>query len=92
MSMTVGRRQMTVVAWEGPEHPQQMQRGGTHEHAMRKFFGPELATGGWTSVWIQERINATWARCPACARMPDIEMAKDKCACGEAFPEPVPYW
>jgi steroid delta-isomerase-like uncharacterized protein len=92
MTMTVDRRQMAVVAWERPEHRRQVSHGGTHEQAMRKFFGPELAAGGWTGVWIPGRINATWARCPACARMVDIEKAKDKCPCGEALPEPVPYW
>jgi hypothetical protein len=33
---------------------------------MCMFFGPELAAGGWNSVWIPHRINPTWACCPAC--------------------------
>ncbi len=92
MSMTVGRRMMTFAAWESPENPRQLARGGTHEQAMRKFFGPELAAGGWTGVWIPERINATWARYPACARMLSVDKAEDRYSCGTALPEPVPYW
>lgn len=92
VNMTVGRGQMTVVAWESPDNPRQLSRGGTHEQATRKFFGPELAAGGWTSVWVPERINATWARCPACARMLNLDRAEDRCSCGAASPEPVPYW
>jgi steroid delta-isomerase-like uncharacterized protein len=92
MGMTVGRRQMTVAAWESPENPRQMAYGGTHEQAMRKFFGPELAASGWTSVWIPDRINATWARCPTCARMLNIDKVGDRCSCGAAQPEPVAYW
>jgi steroid delta-isomerase-like uncharacterized protein len=91
VAMTVGRRLMTVTAWEAPEHPRQL-RGGTHELAMRQFFGSGLAAGGWTGVWIAGHINATWVRCMACARMLDVDRVKDKCLCGEVLPEPVPYW
>ncbi len=92
MTMTVGRRQMTVAAWESPDNPRQLTRGGTHEQAMRKFFGPELAAGGWTSVWVPGRINATWARCPSCARMGNLDGAEGRCSCGSVLPAPVPYW
>jgi hypothetical protein len=91
VTMVVGRRMMTVAAWEGPDHPRQL-RGGTHELAMRQFFGPGLAEGGWTGVWIAGRINATWVRCIACERMLDVERMRDKCLCGAVLPEPVPYW
>ena len=28
--------------------------------AMKAFFGTELAAGGFTSVWVPDRINARW--------------------------------
>jgi steroid delta-isomerase-like uncharacterized protein len=91
ITITIGRRMMTVTAWEEPEHPRQL-RGGTHELAMRQFFGSGLTGGGWTGVWIAGHINATWVRCIACERMLDVERMRDKCLCGAVLPEPVPYW
>jgi hypothetical protein len=90
--MTIGRRMMTVTAWETPEAPQQLLHGGTHVQAMQRFFSPELAAGGMTSVWVPERINALWVRCLACARMVDSARANGTCLCGAALPEPMFYW
>jgi steroid delta-isomerase-like uncharacterized protein len=91
VGMTIGPHMMTVTAWETPEHPQQL-RGGSHGQAMRKFFGPELAAGGTTSVWVPERINAMWVRCTACGAMADVERLAGKCQCGQSLPEHMPYW
>ena len=49
---------MTVTAWENPKDPQQMLAGGSHADAMKKFFGPKLSAGGFTSVWVPDRINS----------------------------------
>jgi hypothetical protein len=89
--MVVGHRMMTVTAWETPEDPRQMHGGGTHPEAVRKFIGPELASGGMTSVWSSGRFT-THARCPACSRMVNLEKTKGTCHCGGALPEPLPYW
>lgn len=91
VGMTIGHRMMTVTAWETPEDPKQLLRGGTHEKAMQQFFGPELTAGGMTSVWIPGRINALWVRCPACARMVDFAKSEGKCQCGESL-SAMPYW
>jgi steroid delta-isomerase-like uncharacterized protein len=92
VGMTIGRRMMTVTAWETPEAPQQLLQGGTHEQAMQRFFSPELAAGGMTSVWVPERINALWVRCRACGRMVDSTRAGGTCPCGTSLPEPMLYW
>ncbi len=92
MAMTVGRRMMTVTAWENSENPRQLHSGGSHVEAMRKFFSPELSAGGYTSVWVPARINTLWVRCPACSKMADSEIAEGKCSCGAALPQPMCYW
>jgi steroid delta-isomerase-like uncharacterized protein len=89
--IAVGRRMMTVTAWESPENPQQMHSVGTHPEAIRKFHGPELAAGGMTSVWTPERFT-THVRCPACAGMVTLERIKGTCPCGAPLPDPLPYW
>jgi steroid delta-isomerase-like uncharacterized protein len=92
MSMTVGRRMMTVSARDGAEHPRGLQTTATHVEAMRKFFSPELAAGGFTSVWVPARINPFWIRSTACSKMADSERAQGKCSCGASLPEQMPYW
>jgi len=91
MGTKVGHRMMTVTAWETPEDPKQMYNRGTHPEAVRKFIGPELASGGMTSVWSSGRFTV-WVRCPVCTQMVNLETTKGKCPCGEALPEPLPYW
>ncbi|HYV62729.1 MAG TPA: ester cyclase, partial [Bryobacteraceae bacterium] len=66
---TVGSRMMTISAWENPRDPRQLLAGGAHADAMKKFFGTELAAGGFTSVWVPDRINTRWVRCGGCHRM-----------------------
>ena len=92
VGMTIGPRMRTVTAWETPEHAQQLMRAATHQSAMQKFFGAELASGATTGVWIPGRINALWVRCTACARMIDSAKSDGTCECGESLPTPMPYW
>jgi steroid delta-isomerase-like uncharacterized protein len=92
VGVTVGQRQMTITAWESPKDPRQMLTGGSHANAMKAFFGPELSAGGFTSVWVPDRINARWVRCGSCQRMTDHERGAGTCSCGQKLPEPLPYW
>ena len=89
---TVGRRMMTVTAWENAKDPRQLLAGGGHAEATKKFFGTELASGGFTSVWVPDRINTRWVRCDACQRMTDHERSAGVCSCGQKLPEPLTYW
>jgi len=89
---TVGQRMMTVTAWENAKDPRQLLAGGAHAEAMKAFFGTELASGGFTSVWVPDRINARWVRCDACQRMTDHERSVGVCSCGQKLREPLPYW
>jgi steroid delta-isomerase-like uncharacterized protein len=92
VGMVIGHRMMTVTAWDNPDNPRQLLRDGAHRRAMGRFFGPDLADGGMTSVWIAERIGAMWVRCAACARMVDSSKADGGCACGTPLPEAMAYW
>lgn len=90
--MTIGDRKVTVTAWEDAESARQVTRGGSHAEAMKAFWGPDLSAGGYTSVWVPGRFNATWVRCRECGRMTDYERAEGRCECGQALPDPPPYW
>lgn len=92
VGVTVGNRMMTVSAWESAKDPRQLLAGGRHAGAMKAFFGTELAAGGFTSVWVPDRINTRWVRCGACSRMTDHERSAGTCSCGTKLPEPLPYW
>jgi len=92
VGVTVGRRLMTISAWESPKDPRQLLTGGRHAEAMKKFFGTEAAAGGFTSVWVPDRINARWVRCSSCDRMADHERTAGTCSCETKLPEPLPYW
>jgi steroid delta-isomerase-like uncharacterized protein len=92
VGVTVGKRLMTISAWEDPKDPRQLLTSGRHGDAMKKFFGTELASGGFTSVWVPDRINTRWVRCRSCSKMADHERSAGACTCGARLPEPLPYW
>jgi steroid delta-isomerase-like uncharacterized protein len=92
IGVTVGDRMVTITAWEDAEAPRQLVRGGQHGEAMKKFFGTEIAAGGYTSVFVPERINPLWVRCTACQKMADHDKQQGTCACGATLPAPMPYW
>ena len=92
VGVTVGSRMMTISAWESPKDPRQLLTGGSHAEAMKKFFGTELASGGFTSVWVPDRINTRWVRCVSCGRMADHERSTGTCSCGNKLPDPLSYW
>lgn len=88
--IAVGHRLFTITAWEDPESPRQLLRGGAHKEAVERFLGPDFTAGVMTSVWVPDRINTMWVRCTACGRMADSESGK--CRCGQPLPEHPPYW
>jgi hypothetical protein len=92
VGMTIGQRMITVTAWENPEDSRQLMTGGTHKKAVAEFFGPSVASSGFTSVWIPDRINPMWVRCGTCEQMCDSEQAGGACRCGAPLPETQPYW
>jgi hypothetical protein len=92
VGVTVGGRMLTITAWESPENPRQLLRGGLHGEAMKKFFEAGLGGGGYTSVWTAERINTAWVRCPACGKMAGHSRPESSCSCGARLPEPMPFW
>jgi steroid delta-isomerase-like uncharacterized protein len=91
VGVTVGDRMLTITAWDSPDSPRQLMKGGQHAEAMQRFFS-ELSGGGYTSVFVPERINTMWVRCTSCQRMADHAARQGTCACGAALPAPIPYW
>lgn len=92
VGVTAGDRMMTITAWETANDPAQMMKGGEHRSAVARFFGPELARGAQTSVWVPARVNPRRVRCESCSRMADFDQAQGKCSCGVALPAPLAFW
>ncbi|HEY7447315.1 MAG TPA: nuclear transport factor 2 family protein [Vicinamibacterales bacterium] len=87
-----GDRMLTISAWETAADPAQLMSGGLHSEAASAFLGPDLAAGGWTSVWVPDRINTLWARCASCGKMVSRDAQGATCQCGASL-GPVPaYW
>lgn len=90
---TIGLFGHTITAWDDADAPRQMLAGGAHKDAMSRFFGSGFASGGWTSVWVPARINASWIRCPSCDAVSSYDHATDgRCRCGAPLPNRLPYW
>lgn len=91
---TVGLCGHTITAWDDAEAPKQMLSSKAHREVMAAFYGPELAAGGMTSVWVPARIGELWGRCESCGRMQTYDQLDDsrKCGCGGILPERPPYW
>jgi steroid delta-isomerase-like uncharacterized protein len=89
---TIGDRMMTITAWETPEAPAQMLKGGEHRSVVGRFYSPELGSSGGTSVWVPARLNPRRLRCNACSKMADAEKAQGKCECGAVLPDLPAYW
>ncbi len=87
-----GERMMTITAWQQPDDPRQLLRGGQHADEMKRFFGTELGGGGYTAVLIPERINKMWVRCESCQKMMDFAARQGACDCGAISPQPLAYW
>jgi steroid delta-isomerase-like uncharacterized protein len=91
VGVVIGTRMLTVTAWENPDDPRELMRVGTHAEAVKRFFGPGFAVGGFTSVWTPHRINTMWVRCLACDRMADADREGGRCACGADLTHAT-YW
>jgi steroid delta-isomerase-like uncharacterized protein len=92
VTAVVGDRMLTISAWDHPDDPRQLMKGGQHAEAMKAFFGKELGSGGFTAVFVPDRINTMWVRCDACQKMVDAAASQGTCGCGAALPSPMAYW
>jgi hypothetical protein len=92
LAATIGDRFLTVTAWEHPNAPFALIRGGSHRMAAVQFFGPHVFSAGWTGVWTPERLHPLWVRCPACREMVDHARSGGRCGCGASLPPAPAYW
>ena len=90
-TVTCGNRQMTFTAWEKSEQISQIRSSKTHNDAMRRFYGDELAQGAMIGVWPQGPKVHTMQRCPDCSTMVTIERDNGRCRCGATVEAPS-YW
>ncbi len=88
----IGKRMVTVSAWDSPEAPKQVMKQGAHSEEQKKMLTGTVAKHGFTSVWTKERINPFLMRCGSCGKMSRGENAARTCDCGETLHGPVPYW
>jgi steroid delta-isomerase-like uncharacterized protein len=92
-NFAVGDRMATISAWESPEHAAQLMTNPAHREAMNYFWSDDgEMTGGWTSVWVPERINTLWARCESCGKMVNSDKLNGVCECGATLPAFGPWW
>ena len=82
----VGDELTAVAAWDSVDAVQQL-RDARHSEVMAEFFGPELCSGGSTSLWVPARQNPRWVRCGTCGVMADSETGHGICGCGARLPE-----
>lgn len=92
MTASIGRRQMTLSAWNTPEAAAKFAREGSHAKVMKPFFAGELAESGFTSVWSPLRMNTYWVRCASCRKMNDSRAAAGRCTCGATLADHPSYW
>jgi len=92
VGVTVGDRMLTLTAWRHPDDSKQLMQKGTHAEAVKGFFGPNVAAGGWTGVFAAHRINGVLQRCSKCGLMNRHSEESSTCPCGADL-DPVPvYW
>jgi steroid delta-isomerase-like uncharacterized protein len=90
--IAVGSRMLTLSAWDSPEDPRQLLRGGTHKDAMRHFYSDGYYCGGVTSVWEPVRFSYM-ARCGTCNKMNHANEPITHCsACGAPLSLPENTW
>ena len=92
VGVVIGDRMLTISAWETPADPAQLLTGGVHAEATKAFFGRDVAAGGWTSVWVPDRINTLWARCSSCGKMVSRDTLGATCQCGADLGAVPTYW
>lgn len=89
----IGKRMVTISAWDDADAPREVMRRGAHAEAMKGMLSGEVADGGFTSVYTLERMNPYLLRCDACGKMNrGVEGGEDCKHCGTALPERQPYW
>lgn len=92
VGVTVGDRMLTLTAWRHPDDSRQLMQGGIHAEAIKAFFGPDVAAGGWTGLFAAHRINGVSKRCSKCGSMNRHAEETSTCSCGADL-GPVPaYW
>jgi steroid delta-isomerase-like uncharacterized protein len=90
---SIGPWHFTITAWETLAHVRGLQSLPSHREAIRWFFAPDgIGAAASSSVWVPERQNVLYVRCPSCGRMVDAAAGGACSDCGAALPEAAPDW
>ena len=87
-----GTRMVTISAWDSPEASRKVMSKGHHAQAMRLAYDGSITSGGFTSVWTKHHFNPVLIRCDDCGKINRTANEGEKCGCGAALPDRVPYW
>lgn len=91
LTAAVGHRYYTATAWDSVEHPKHIHQSNAHNEIVARLYNSDFSEGGAFGVWVP--VHQTYlARCIRCKRMCDYGKSAGQCSCGEALPEPPPYW
>ncbi|MGH2720932.1 MAG: ester cyclase [Actinomycetota bacterium] len=90
---SIGPWHFTITAWETPGDVRGLQSLPSHREAIRWFFAPGgIGAAASSGVWVPERQNVLYVRCPSCGRMVDAAGGGPCADCGTALPEAAPDW
>jgi steroid delta-isomerase-like uncharacterized protein len=88
----LGKRLVTISAWDSPEASRAVMSQGRHAEAMRLSFDGAITDGGFTSVWTNHHFNPVLIRCDGCGKINRTANGNKNCGCGAVLPKPPPYW
>jgi hypothetical protein len=89
----IGRRMVTISAWDSPEASRRTMKEGAHAEIMKHLYDGSVADHAYTSVWTKHRINPVLVRCTSCGKMNRGPGEDRLCVqCNTKLPDPVPYW
>ena len=86
VGISLAERLYTLTLWDDPETVRQIRTNARHQAAVRRVFETDFGTALHTGVWIPERLNPLWLRCPTCGIMIDADRPDHTCPCGEPVP------
>jgi steroid delta-isomerase-like uncharacterized protein len=90
-AMTIGRRMITISAWENPGDARQLMQGGTHSQASKQFYAQPVSQSS-SMLWLKpERFLAT-AYDASSGRMLRDSAGEGVSDTGQPMPSRLAWW
>lgn len=87
----IGKRMLTLTAWENAEHVREIMRDETHRQGVKKVFQGDVAAAMHTGIWAPNHLNPLYQRCAGCGQLVNVEQTDGCCSCGAALDQ-RPAW